>query len=579
MLQAFSAVPTDIEDFLEKHQSRTLLRFVTIGSVDDGKSTLIGRLLHDTQGVYEDHLADATVRNGAGSETIDLSRLTDGLRAEREQGITIDVAYRYFATEKRKFIIADTPGHIQYTRNMATGASTSSLAIILIDARLGVLPQSRRHACIASLLGIPNLLVAINKMDLVDFQEDVFSKIQREFVGFAEDLNFRSLQLIPISALEGDNVVHHSTNTPWYNGPTVLEYLEELPVHNDRTERSFRFPVQRVVRPHLDYRGFAGQVTSGTIRVGDRVRVLPSGKVSTVVGIDLFEDELEEAFAPQSVTLRLEDEIDISRGDLLVKLSEEPLVSEDWDADVVWMDETPLDRQKTYLLKHTTRWLQADIQQVHHVLDRESFVASEGQTLQLNDIGRLRINVNRPLLADRYSEDRSTGAFILIDPWTHNTVAAGMLVHSNNQWQHLEEQALDVIQEQWEEARRLGPVLPSEKAQRWRHTGQVLRVVGEEELVLDTVISLERLLFERGLRPVILDNDQFSTEQRLALAEALARQGALVLVPEQSDGSAGEATALLSTNSPHHWELRPGTTPTTWAPLLQEWLNALRHSS
>ncbi|HEY2732737.1 MAG TPA: GTP-binding protein, partial [Polyangiales bacterium] len=348
-------IQNDIEGYLAKHEQKSLLRFVIVGSVDDGKSTLIGRLLYDTNMVYEDQLAAAQKASNMQDGSLDLSLLTDGLAAEREQGITIDVAYRYFNTDKRKFIVADTPGHVQYTRNMVTGASTADVGIILVDARLGVLEQSRRHAYLASLLGIPHLLVAVNKMDLKGFARDVYDAIRAEFTDFTKGLSFKDVTYVPVSALNGDNVVTRSAKTPWYDGETVLSFLENVPVAEDRNLSDFRYPVQYVLRPNLDYRGFSGQIASGVIKRGDTVMVLPSGKQTKVKHIDTFEGDLAEASAPQSVTLRLHDEIDISRGDMLVLPSNRPQVSRTFEADLVWLHERPLDTQKSYLIKHTTQ--------------------------------------------------------------------------------------------------------------------------------------------------------------------------------------------------------------------------------
>ncbi|MGM0578830.1 MAG: sulfate adenylyltransferase subunit CysN [Myxococcota bacterium] len=413
---------TDIETYLERHENKDLLRFVAVGSVDDGKSTLIGRLLVDTDQVYEDQLADA---HSAGD--IDLARITDGLKAEREQGITIDVAYRYFTTPTRKFIIADTPGHVQYTRNMATGASTSDLAIILIDARLGVLQQSRRHAYIASLLGIPHLVVAVNKMDLVDYDRATYDAICDDFRAFADQLTFEDVTFIPISALVGDNVVNPSDTTPWYEGKTMLEHLQTVDLRSSYDHEHFRFPVQYVIRPHLDYRGFAGQVSSGIVRPGDPVMVLPSGKTSRVESIDTFDGPLDAAFAPLGVTLCLEDEIDVSRGDVLVHPADQPRVSHHFEAMMVWMSETPLDPDKAYLVKHTTRYVRANIDDVRFHVNLDTLADEQAETLALNDIGCVSMTCHRPLYFDAYQDNRATGAFILIDSLTNDTVAAGMI--------------------------------------------------------------------------------------------------------------------------------------------------------
>jgi sulfate adenylyltransferase large subunit len=410
-----------------------LLRFSTAGSVDDGKSTLIGRLLYDSKGVYEDQLASVrkATRN-LSTNGLDLSLLTDGLRAEREQGITIDVAYRYFSTPRRKFIIADTPGHEQYTRNMATGASTANLSIILIDARYGVLPQSRRHAYIASLLGIPHLVVAVNKMDLVDFREEVYSAIRGEFRAFAAKLGTGDITYIPISALEGDNVVTRSARTPWYDGPALLEHLETVPIAHDRNLQDLRFPVQYVIRPNLDFRGFAGQIASGVVRQGDAVTVLPSGRSSRVKSIVTWEGELAEAFAPMSVTVCLEDEIDISRGDMLALSEDLPHAGRRFDATVVWMNQKPLVANRPYLIKHTTQTTQARIRKIRHRVDIQTLGHQQVSELELNGIGVVSIEAQRPLFFDSYRTNRATGSFILIDPISNETVGAGMILEPHS---------------------------------------------------------------------------------------------------------------------------------------------------
>ncbi|MCH2110562.1 MAG: GTP-binding protein, partial [Polyangiaceae bacterium] len=377
--------PENIHAYLKQHQEKELCRFVTVGSVDDGKSTLIGRLLHDTHGIYEDQLDAVKKASKQEGEEVDFSLFTDGLKAEREQGITIDVAYRYFSTEKRKFIIADTPGHVQYTRNMATGASTAHVAIILIDARLGVLQQSRRHAYIASLLGIPHLAVCVNKMDLEDYNQEVFDKIKEEFSAFCSNLHFREVKFLPISAKLGDNVVTPSKKTPWYQGGTILQYLEDVPVRAGINKDDFRFPVQYVLRPHLNYRGFAGTVASGSVAKGDTLMTLPSRKTSKVAAIDTFDGELDRAGAPMAVTIRLEDEIDISRGDVLVHPDNLPLEADRFRAKVVWLNEEALDRGKTYLMKQTTQLVRADVESVDFLVDLESLEEREANRIELND--------------------------------------------------------------------------------------------------------------------------------------------------------------------------------------------------
>jgi len=418
-----------IEDFLAVEQSKDLLRFTTAGSVDDGKSTLIGRLLYDSKNVYEDHVRSVTRTHGPSASSIDFAQLTDGLRAEREQGITIDVAYRYFSTARRKFIIADTPGHEQYTRNMATGASTANLAIILVDARKGILNQSRRHAYIASLLGIPRVVAAVNKMDLVDYSEDVFDNLSRDFAGLAARVGLRSVEAIPISALEGDNVVYAGSRMPWYSGPTLLEYLESVPVVRETAALAFRLPVQRVIRPNQNFRGFAGQIAAGTVRRGDRIVALPSGHASRIQSIVTFDGELESASAPLSITVTLEDERDISRGDLIAPADARPQVASHFEASIVWMHAEPLAIDRRYLLKHTSQTVPARVRSIRHKIDIETLDPHAAAALDLNAIGLIEIETDRPVLADLYNESRATGSFILIDPASNATVGAGMIRH------------------------------------------------------------------------------------------------------------------------------------------------------
>jgi sulfate adenylyltransferase large subunit len=495
------------QDWLLASSERELLRFTTAGSVDDGKSTLIGRLLYDSKGVYEDQLA--SIRKATRNQStngLDLALVTDGLRAEREQGITIDVAYRYFSTARRKFIIADTPGHEQYTRNMATGASTANLAVILVDARLGVLPQSRRHARIATLLGIPHIVVAVNKMDLVDFRQEVFDSIRTEFEAFAKELGARDLQFIPISALEGDNVVHRSPRTPWYEGPSLLEHLETVPIAQDRNLQDFRFPIQTVIRPNLDFRGFAGQVASGIVRRGDAVRVLPSGQTSRIRSIVTWDGELEEAFAPMSVTLCLEDEIDISRGDMLVHADNPPHVSRRFEAEMVWMNEKPLMPHRPYLLKHTT--------QVVHARIRRG-------ALQLNEIGTVFVETQRPVFFDAYRKNRATGAFILIDPISNETVGAGMISGAQSDSSHG------------------GRVTAEERQRATGHPPLVVCLpVGNEP----AAHQLERELFDRGCQVVVIEP---GSELQTALRTATAA-GLIALVVPQT----GEEAAAVDLQAP-----------------------------
>ena len=420
-------IRNDIHQFLDRNQKKELLRFVTVGSVDDGKSTLIGRLLHDTKGVYDDQLKDATQTSETGEKAIDFARITDGLRAEREQGITIDVAYRYFSTPQRKFIIADTPGHVQYTRNMATGASTANVAIILIDARHGVLTQSRRHAYIASLLGIPHLLVCVNKLDLVDYNEERYKEIEKDFLSLSDQLRFESITCIPVSALMGVNVVEPNTKClPWYDGHSVLSFLETVEIQNAEQRNEFRFPVQYVLRPNLDYRGYAGQITSGSIRVGDRIEVCSSGKGSIVEAIDTYSGPLEEAYAPLSVTIRLQDELDISRGDLLVQNIHNIEHAQKMEATLVWMSESPLDPNRSYWIKHCTQYVHANIDALSWKFDMQTLEKHTPERVSLNDIAGVEMSTHSPISFDPYHKNRSTGSFIMIDFMTNQTVAAGM---------------------------------------------------------------------------------------------------------------------------------------------------------
>jgi len=411
-----------------------LVRIATTGSVDDGKSTLIGRLLFDSKQIFQDQLdAVEDLSRRRGTDYVDLALLTDGLRAEREQGITIDVAYRYFATPKRKFILADTPGHIQYTRNMVTGASTANIALILVDARAGVIEQTRRHSFLASLLGVPHLVLCVNKMDLVDWDEDRFNEVVDDFRTFARRLDIHDLRFVPVSALLGDNVVDRSENMPWYRGRTVLDMLEDIHVASDYNVIDVRFPVQYVIRPHRleyqDYRGYAGTVAGGLLKVGDEVMVLPSGFETRIASIDTYDGPLEEAAPPLSVTLTLEDDIDISRGDMICRTHNQPHSSQDLDAMVCWMSEgAVLKPGAKYSIKHTTRWAKALIKDLQYRLDVNSLHRDESATeLSLNEIGRVRLRATNPLFFDEYRRNRATGSFILVEDGTNHTVAAGMI--------------------------------------------------------------------------------------------------------------------------------------------------------
>jgi bifunctional enzyme CysN/CysC len=412
-----------------------ILRIATAGSVDDGKSTLIGRLLHDTKSIFEDQLESIErTSEKRGDEQTDLALLTDGLRAEREQGITIDVAYRYFATPKRKFVIADTPGHIQYTRNMVTGASTANLALLLIDARKGVLEQTRRHALLSSLLGVPHLVLCVNKMDLVDYDQGVYDEIRQEFTDFAAKLDITDLGFVPISALAGDNVVTQSANMPWFNGQPLLGHLEDVHIASDRNLVDNRFPVQYVIRPqsaeYRDYRGFAGSVVGGIFKQGDEVMVMPSRKASRIAAIDTPEGEVAQAFPPMSVTIRLEDEVDVSRGDMICRPTNQPTASRRFEAMICWFDETSqLRTGAPYQLKHTTRWVAAEVEELRYQLNVDTLHRDlTAETLEVNDIGRVAIHTTSPLFFDEYRNNRTTGSFILVDPATDLTVAAGMII-------------------------------------------------------------------------------------------------------------------------------------------------------
>ena len=438
----------NIKEFLDKDEQKDLLRFLTAGSVDDGKSTLIGRLLFDSKKIYEDQL-DALERDskrvGNAGEHIDYALLLDGLKAEREQGITIDVAYRYFSTNNRKFIIADTPGHEQYTRNMITGGSTANLAIILVDARAGVITQTRRHTFLVSLLGIKHVVLAVNKMDLVDFDKATFDRIVADYMRFVEPLQIPDITCIPLSALDGDNVVEKSARTPWYEGPALLDFLETVPIDLDRNYTDFRYPVQYVLRPNQDFRGFCGKVASGVVRKGDTVMALPSGKTSKVQSIVTYEGELECAFPPLCVTLTLEDEIDISRGEMLVYPDNLPISDRNFEAMLVWMDEEEMDVNKQFYIKQTTNTTRARVDSIRYKVDVNTMEHSSVDKLQLNEIGRVVFTTGKELFFDPYARNKQTGAFILIDPITNNTSAVGMIIDRVDAKDMVSEEALAVL--------------------------------------------------------------------------------------------------------------------------------------
>lgn len=519
-----------LDDFMAAEQRKDLLRFSTAGSVDDGKSTLIGRLLYDTRSVYEDQVRSIEGKGTTAPGQIDFALLTDGLRAEREQGITIDVAYRYFSTARRKFIIADTPGHEQYTRNMATGSSTADATIVLIDARKGVLPQSRRHAYIASLLGVRHLIVAVNKMDLVEYSEERFRAIQADFSALLDQIaadtgNPVEPHFLPVSALIGDNVVHRSEATPWYTGPSLIEMLESLPASRHDHTAPLRFAVQRVLRPDASFRGFAGQIAAGMVRPGDSITALPSGRVARVARIVTFDGDLDQAAAPLSVTLVLDREIDISRGDILVASDAPATVSTELEASLVWMDNHDLVAGRRYLLKHASHVVPATVSAIHHRVLLESEAHHQtldhlpAATLTLNQIGVASLRLLRPIAVDRYADQRLTGAFILIDAATHGTVAAGMIRSATPIPAALAAHLLNT---------HTGPVSARERFLRWGHRGAILTLTGPSAIA----DRLERTLFHEGMMTLRLNADDSSAA---ALAAQAADAGLLVLLHAEAD--------------------------------------------
>jgi sulfate adenylyltransferase large subunit len=524
--EAGIALQSEFALFLEQNLNKELLRFTTAGSVDDGKSTLIGRLLHDSKSLYEDQLA--SVRRSPinrSSGPIDFSLLTDGLRAEREQGITIDVGYRYFTTPRRKFIIADTPGHEQYTRNMATGASTADLAVILVDGEKGLLPQTTRHAYIASLLGIPRVVAAINKMDLVGYREERFLTLKEEFLALAEQLGLDDVQCIPISALAGDNVVERSSRTAWYQGPTLLEHLETAPITKPANTRGFRFPVQYVIRPDANFRGFAGQVAGGVIRPGDAVTALPSGQRSRVESIVTYDGSLAEAFSPMSVTLKLEDEIDLSRGDMLVAQDGPPQVSQRFAATMVWMNAQPLETGRTYLIKQTARQVPGKVTRIRHRVNINTLETEAAERLDVNDIAAVEIETNRPLFFDPYEQNRTTGSFIVIDPLTNATLGAGMIREN--------------LPEGGEKWTRLGTagsetaVSPLERHRRHGHYPAVILVDARAELAK----RIERALFDDGFEVMVAGEGTGSLASAKTAWSTLHAAGFVVVYRNSSLGA------------------------------------------
>lgn len=532
------------ESFMQKNLEKDLLRFTTAGSVDDGKSTLIGRLLHDSKSVFEDQMAavkKSRINRSAGA--VDFSLLTDGLRAEREQGITIDVAYRYFETPRRKFIIADTPGHEQYTRNMATGASTANLAVILIDSTKGVLAQTRRHTYIASLLGIPNVLVAINKMDLVNYSEEVFLKLRADFDGLAKQLAVPHVVAIPISALAGDNVVERGANTPWYHGPTFLEHLETVPIRTETPSDAVRFPVQYVIRPDQNFRGFAGQVASGVIRPGDEVISLPSEQKSRVKAIATFDGDAPEAFPPMSVTVTLADEIDLSRGDMLVSPTHPPRVSRHFDAMVVWFNAEAAEPGKSYLLKHTSRTVRAKALKFHYRVNVNTLLHEPSSALQMNDIAYVEFETVSPLFFDPYTQNRITGSFILIDPISNATLGAGMIRADLAD----QRQGLDFT------ARELDPVTAPERFKRHGHLPAI--VVVENNAV--QAMRLERALFDDHFEVLLLSEDSLSFIELEAQYSAFQSAGLIIIY--SCDKITPESKGKLAILSAHRFFELPAT--------------------
>jgi sulfate adenylyltransferase subunit 1 len=531
-----------IHDFLQQEREKDLLRFSTAGSVDDGKSTLIGRLLYDTQSVYEDQVRSIEGKGTTAPGQIDFALLTDGLRAEREQGITIDVAYRYFSTARRKFIIADTPGHEQYTRNMATGASTADAAVVLIDASKGVLIQSRRHAYIASLLRVKHVIVAVNKMDLIDYNEAVFRAIEADFSGVLDQIaadtgNPVQRVFVPVSALKGDNIVHRAANTTgtmnWYTGPSLLELLESLPSAVDTRNVPFRFPVQRVLRPDHTFRGFSGQIASGTIRKGDAITVLPSGRSAKVERIVTWDGDLNEAVSPLSVTLVLDREVDISRGDLIVAEQAPATVTKSVKAGMVWMDQRPLELHRRYLLKHTSQTVPVILTSIEYRADLGTLNHEPARTLNMNDIGAVAVNLLRPIAVDLYGQNRGTGAFILVDPETNGTVAAGMIKLA----ERVPENNAEIYADVW------GPMTVGEREARWGHRGGVLELRGSKE-VAD---AIERSLFSGGAATIRIDGDDSAFVMHpmlLEIATSLAVESGLIALVVRA-GEPGSLTARV----------------------------------
>jgi bifunctional enzyme CysN/CysC len=493
-------ISTDINEYLAQHERKELLRFLTCGNVDDGKSTLIGRLLHDSKMIYEDQLAavqaDSVKSGTTGAGKIDLALLVDGLQAEREQGITIDVAYRYFSTSTRKFIIADTPGHEQYTRNMATGASTCDLAVILIDARYGVQTQTKRHSFIASLLGIKHIIVAVNKMDLVDYSEAIYEQIKQDYLDFTSSLQLDDIHFIPMSALDGDNVVNKSENMPWFTGAAMMETLNSIEIAQDYNFEDARFPVQYVNRPNLDFRGFCGTVASGVFHQGDKITVLPSGKTSQIKSIVTYEGDLDKAHAPMAVTLTMGDEIDISRGDMIIgQEATQSIVADMFDASIVWMADQAMSPGRQYVIKLATRSVSGSISTINYRIDVNTLEHHDADELQLNEIGSCTVSVNAPVVFDPYTQNKSTGAFIIVDRLSNVTVGAGMITGGSDQ-------------------KELTPVSSDEREARFSQKAVAINLTGTDSE--NVAYQLERKLFDTGHAATVLECQ--SDESRLLIA-------------------------------------------------------------
>ncbi|MCO6045972.1 sulfate adenylyltransferase subunit CysN [Aeoliella sp. ICT_H6.2] len=500
-------IATDIDAYLDQHENKELLRFLTCGSVDDGKSTLIGMLLYESKMIYEDQLAaieQASATHGTTGGGFDPALLTDGLKAEREQGITIDVAYRYFSTAKRKFIIADCPGHEQYTRNMATGASTCDLAIILIDARPdhGVMTQTKRHSFIVSLLGIKHVLIAVNKMDLVDYSEDRFNEIVADYKDFATRLDMPDQHFVPISALKGDNLLKHSENMPWYEGSTLMHHLENVHIASDRNLIDFRMPVQYVNRPNLNFRGFCGTIASGVVKKGDEIMTLPSKKTSRIKSIVTYDGELEEAFAPLSVTLTTEDEIDISRGDMIVRPDNLPTVTDKFEANIVWMADEPMLPGKEYWIKHSSKLAAGRVGTLRYRIDVNTLHRDAAPTLGLNEIGRCQVQLNQPVALDGYRQNKGTGAFIVIDRVSNVTVGAGMILDRKaaDESDHWDDEAREGLEA------RTSPVTPEERSARYGQKPVTVLLTGLPAAGKTPIANaIERMLFDRGRAVTVID--------------------------------------------------------------------------